>query len=140
MIRDEIAAGLVAAPGLVELGLEIVATRVASVKPSAEVEKALELPARERIQQEADEATFARRALAVEKERAIAENELHSQIELARREELLIAQRGQNEKKRVTDAAHQALEVEATARNVRIAEARRTPLRRASGERERMEI
>ena len=63
------------------------------------------MPARERIQQEADEATFARRALAVEKERAIAENELPNQIELARREESSIGQRGQNEKKRITDEA-----------------------------------
>ena len=55
------------------------------------MEKALQQPTREAIQQQADEATFARRALAVEKERAIAENELHNQIELARREEELIA-------------------------------------------------
>ncbi|PIE12482.1 MAG: band 7 protein, partial [Rhodobacterales bacterium] len=32
--------------------------------------------------QKADEATFSRRALAVDKERAIAENELQNQIEL----------------------------------------------------------
>ena len=64
--------------------------RVAAVSPSAEVEKALRAPTRERIQQQADEATFARRALAVEKERAIAENELQNRIELAGREEHLV--------------------------------------------------
>ncbi|HEY2742984.1 MAG TPA: SPFH domain-containing protein [Polyangia bacterium] len=147
VMRDEIQRGLVAAPSVAALGLEIVATRVASVKPSAEVEKALEMPARERIQQDADEATFARRALAVEKERAIAENELQSQIELARREELLIGQRGQNEKKRVTDeTANKRIEAEAAAGNVRLnAEAQAESIKalegaRVNAERARIDI
>src|SRR5690606_28848631 len=55
------------------------------------------------IQQQADEATFRRRAMAVEKERAIQENELQNQIELAKREEMLIAQRGENERRRITE-------------------------------------
>jgi regulator of protease activity HflC (stomatin/prohibitin superfamily) len=147
VIRDEIQRGLVAAPSLSALGVEIVATRVASVKPTAEMEKALQMPARERIQQEADEATFARRALAVEKERAIAENELANQIALARREEQLIAQRGQNEKKRVTDdAENKRIEWEAAAQNIKInAEAQAENIRvteeaQVHAERERMDI
>jgi hypothetical protein len=79
--------------------------RVASVKPTADMERALQMPTREAIQQQADEATFARRALAVEKERAIAENELHSKIELARKEERLIEQQGQNERKKAQELA-----------------------------------
>jgi hypothetical protein len=78
------------------------------VKPVAEIDKALQVPVREAIQQEADEATFRRRAEAVQKERAIQENELQNQIELARREANLIDQRGANEKKRVTDEAEAA--------------------------------
>ncbi|HXU69485.1 MAG TPA: SPFH domain-containing protein [Polyangia bacterium] len=147
VLREEIQRGLVAAPSVSSLGLEIVATRVASVKPSSEMEKALEMPARERIQQDADEATFARRALAVEKERAIAENELQSQIELARREETLIGQRGQNEKKRVTDeAANKRIEAEAAASNIRLNAAAQADSidvlesARIKAERERMEI
>ena len=62
-------------------------------RPTAEMEKALRQPTREAIQQQADEATFERRALAVEKERAIAENELKNRIELTRREEQLVARR-----------------------------------------------
>ena len=146
-IREEIQRGLIAAPGLASLGLEIVATRVASVKPTAEVEKALQMPARERIQQDADEATFARRALAVDKERKIAENELFNQTELARREEQLIAQRGANERKRVTDeTANKRIEVEAGAANARLnAEAQADGIRaleeaRVGAERERMAI
>ncbi|MCL2778241.1 MAG: hypothetical protein FWD73_09570 [Polyangiaceae bacterium] len=57
------------------------------IRPKSEMEKAMEAPIRECIQQEADEAAFARRALAVEKERAIKENELKNQIELAKRDE-----------------------------------------------------
>ncbi|MDH5520932.1 MAG: SPFH domain-containing protein, partial [Acidimicrobiia bacterium] len=60
---------------------------------------------RERVQQEADKATFDRRAMAVESERAIAENELQNQIELARREETLVNQVGQNERQRATNEA-----------------------------------
>ncbi len=95
-IRDRITEGLGADPGLEAMGLEIVSVRVASIKPTADLEKALEAPVREKIQQDADEAAFSRRAMAVENERAIQENELKNQIELARREESLIAQRGQN--------------------------------------------
>lgn len=75
---------------MAEMGLDIVAVRVGAVKPIADVEKALQIPVREAIQQEADVATFRRRAEAVEKERAIQENELQNQIELARREANLI--------------------------------------------------
>jgi hypothetical protein len=57
------------------------------------------------VQQAADKATYERRAMAVERERSIAENELQNQIELARREEQLVNQRGQNERLRATEAA-----------------------------------
>ena len=95
-IRAHIAAGLAAEPALQDLGIEVVAVRVAAVAPTSELEKALQQPTREAIQQNADEATFRRRALAVEKERAIAENELQNRIELARREEELVAREGAN--------------------------------------------
>jgi hypothetical protein len=60
------------------------------------LERALQTPTFEGLQQKADEAVFERRALAVEKERAIAENELHNKTELARREQELIAQEAAN--------------------------------------------
>jgi hypothetical protein len=109
-LRDRIAKGLGAEPTLTEIGLEIVAVRVAALAPTGDMEKALQQPTREAIQQKADEATFARRALAVEKERAIGENELQNRIELARREEQLIAQEGANERRRAEEqAAAQAI-------------------------------
>ncbi|MGV9571217.1 SPFH domain-containing protein, partial [Streptomyces nigra] len=95
-VRERIAAGLAGEPRLPGTGIEVVAVRVVALRPEPEVERALRTPAREQIQQEADRATYERRAVAVERERAIAENELASQIELARREEQLVDQRGTN--------------------------------------------
>lgn len=88
-----------------EMGLQMVSLGIKSIKPVAELEKAMQIPTRESIQQNADEATFQRRALAVQKERAIAENELQNQIELAAREEKLISQQGINERRRVEEEA-----------------------------------
>jgi regulator of protease activity HflC (stomatin/prohibitin superfamily) len=113
-LRERIEDGLADDDRLAEIGVAVVAVRVGTVRPEPDIEKALGTPARELVQQEADRATFERRALAVESERAIAENELHNQIQLAKREEELIAQRGQNEQRRVADAAA-ASRVEAAA-------------------------
>jgi SPFH domain / Band 7 family len=107
-LRLEIEAGLLADAGLAGLGLEISAVRISSVAPEPEIARALEAPMRERFQQAADQASFERRALAVEKERAIQENELQNQIELAKREEALIRQRGVNEQQRLADEAQAA--------------------------------
>lgn len=104
-IRDRIASGLAAEAALAELGLQVAAVRVAAVTPDAEVEKALQQPTRETIQQEADQATYGRRALAVESERAIADNELKNQIELARREEELVERQGANARRRAEEEA-----------------------------------
>jgi regulator of protease activity HflC (stomatin/prohibitin superfamily) len=107
-IRERIEAALVADPSIAGLGLEAVSVRISSVRPAPDLEKALEAPARERFQQQADEAAFARRALAVEKERAIQENELATQLELARREEDLIGQRGQNTRRQASEESEAA--------------------------------
>jgi regulator of protease activity HflC (stomatin/prohibitin superfamily) len=104
-LRGAVDAALASAPQLPEFGLVVSGVRITGVRPNPDLEKAIEAPVRERIKQESDEAAFARRALAVEKERAIAENELQSRIELARREQLLIEQEGENAKRRATDAA-----------------------------------
>ena len=90
---------------LTAIGIEVIGIRFALLRPEPEVERALQLPAREQVQQEADKATFERRALAVEREAAIGENELANQIELARRQEQLIAQKGTNARREAEDAA-----------------------------------
>jgi uncharacterized membrane protein YqiK len=90
---------------LTGLGIGVEDVRVVAVRAESDVERALQTPTREMVQQAADKATYERRAMAVERERSIAENELQNQIELARREEQLVTQKGQNERQRATEAA-----------------------------------
>lgn len=126
--RARMADGLAAEPRLADVGLEVVAVRVVALRPEPDVERALRTPARELVQQEADRATFERRANAVEHERAISQNELDSRIELAKREEQLVAQQGAN--------ARRLAEEEAAAATVRTRSeaARRTELATAEAE------
>ncbi|MED7953749.1 SPFH domain-containing protein [Streptomyces sp. BE303] len=104
-VRDRMSTGLTAEPRLAETGLAVIAVRVVALRPEPEVERALRTPARELVQQEADRATFERRAVAVEHERGIAENELANRIELARREEQLITQQAANTRLKAEDDA-----------------------------------
>ncbi|HET9380423.1 MAG TPA: SPFH domain-containing protein [Streptomyces sp.] len=124
-VRERVAAGLAAEPRLPATGIEVVAVRVVALRPEPEVERALRTPARELIQQDADRATYERRAVAVERERAIAENELASRIELARREERLVEQQGTNARRKAEEqAAADAVRADAeAARTVKLAEA-----------------
>ncbi len=146
-IRATVLSGLRADEGLSAMGVEVASVRISDVSPTSEIEKALQLPTREAIQQDADKATFERRALAVERERAIAENELQNQIELAKREEDLIAQRGDNERRRVSlEAEASRIEVEGRVKRERLqAEATAESIRQVEGakvesERERIGI
>jgi len=97
--------------------------RLNNLAPSSELERALQTPTFEALQQKADEAMFERRALAVDKERAIAENELGNKTELARREKQLIAEEAENARNRATGLAEaQKVESEAEAGRIRIVE------------------
>ena len=141
-LRERIGDGLAADEHLAEMGLAIVSVRVSTVEPSSDVEKALAAPTRESISQRADEAAFARRAAAVDKERAIAENELANRIELARREADLVEQEGANERHRATEkAAASRIETDARAAERRIrAAADAEAIRAIEGERVALEI
>jgi len=125
-VRERIAAGLAADPRLSETGLAVIGVRVVAIRPEPDMERALQTPSREQVQQDADRATFERRAVAVERERAISENELQSQIELARREEQLVDQQGTNARRRAEEAAvATGIETDAQAsRELRLAESR----------------
>jgi regulator of protease activity HflC (stomatin/prohibitin superfamily) len=100
-VKQEISENLTAD----HIGLEIIDVRVVAIRPDADMEKALQTTVREKVQQDADKATYERRAMAVERERSISENELQNQIELAKREELLVVQRGANALKKAEDHA-----------------------------------
>lgn len=127
-IRNVIADGLGRDERLAATGITVVGVRVVALRPEPEVEKALRTPTREQVQQEADKATFERRAVAVERERAIGENELQTQIELARREQELVGQRGSNARREAEEnAAAGVIATEAQAQ-------RTVTLRRAEAE------
>ena len=120
-LTDQLREGLGADPRLAETGIRIVDVRVGAVRPEPDVERALQTPTREQVQQEADRATFERRALAVERERAIGENEMQTQIELARREEQLVAQRGANARRQAEEAAAASrIQADAAAEGIRV--------------------
>jgi regulator of protease activity HflC (stomatin/prohibitin superfamily) len=120
-VRGRLTTGLADDGRLAETGLAVVDVRVVAVRAEPDVERALQTPTREQVQQEADRATYERRALAVESERAIAENELQNQIELARREEQLVAQRGQNARRKAEeDAATDGIAADAEAARERL--------------------
>jgi len=70
------------------LGLEILGVSIMAVKPTPDIARALEAEARESNLKAADDAVYTRRMSAVEKERAIKQNELDTDIavELKRRQ------------------------------------------------------
>lgn len=119
---------------LTAVGVEVVGVRFGLLRPEPDVERALQTPSREVIQQEADRATFERRALAVEREAAIGQNELANQIDLEVRREQLVAQRGANDRREAEErAAADAITVRAEAdRTTGLAEATATA-QRATG-------
>ena len=136
-LRAAVADGLAADATLPAMGLEVVSVRISSVRPAPDLAKALEAPTREQIQQAADEAAFARRALAVEKERAIQENELKNRIELARRQEELILQQGRNARSQAGEEAEaQRIAAEAKAARGRVEAEAAAHQVRAAGEAE----
>ena len=118
-LRNQLEAALAADPALNEIGIAVTAVRLTNLAPSSELERALQTPTFEALQQKADQATFERRAMAVEKERGIAENELANRTELARREMLLITQEAENARNRAAGLA-EAQQVEAVAEAERI--------------------
>src|SRR6266545_6915 len=85
-VRVAVSDALAGDARLTETGVRVVSARVVAVRPEPDLERALQTPTREGVQEDADRATYGRRARAVEQERAIAENELQNKIELSRRE------------------------------------------------------
>jgi regulator of protease activity HflC (stomatin/prohibitin superfamily) len=108
-VREAVSGALSSDPRLTETGVSVVSARVVAIRPEPDLERALQTPTREAVQHDADRATYARRASAVEQERAIAENELQNKIELARREQQLVEQHGANTRRQAELDAEAAL-------------------------------
>ena len=158
VVRSAIEKALTADQEVPAMGLTLVSVQVVRIAPTPELEKAMQTPTRELLQQQADEAVFSRRAQAVEKERVIRQNELETQIELAKKQEQLIRQQGANQLQSVEHeaqaesakaqavAARQAIAAEAYAKQVQTKAVGDSEARRliaevdVKAERERMEI
>lgn len=76
---------LASQPEIEALGLEILGVSVMGVKPTPDIARALEAEARESNLKAADDAVYSRRMSAVEKERAIRQNELDTEIAVERK-------------------------------------------------------
>jgi hypothetical protein len=114
------------------LGCAVAAVNVLAVKPTPELERALQVPQLEQVQQLADKATFERRAAAVEQERAIAENELQNRIELARREEGLVEREAVVDRRRAAATAETAeIGARSEAARIEVVESARAAAERA---------
>lgn len=136
-VRNCIRAALADDERLAERGLTVADVRVVAVKADPDLELALQTDTREQVQQDADRATFERRAMAVERERAIAENELQNQIALAMREEELVGQQGQNRRLEATEqAAAQQIVTQANADQRRVSASASADATRLIGEAE----
>ncbi|MFT4028728.1 MAG: SPFH domain-containing protein [Protaetiibacter sp.] len=134
-VRSVTASGLAEDARLAETSVEVIAVRIVSIRPDADTERALEAPVREQVQQAADAAGYERRALAVERERAIAENELQNKIELATREQQLVQQEGANAQRRATEeAATQLIAARASAERERVTATAHADTVRLAGE------
>ncbi len=81
-----------------DLGVEVLAVDFLSVRPTPDVAQALEAEAREALLHKADEATYARRAAAVDAERTIKEKELATDRALEEQRRALVVLQGANAK------------------------------------------
>ena len=97
-----------------EYGIDVGMLYFSSIRPKPEIAKALEAQYRESLLQTADEAIYARRAIAVEKERAIQENELKTRIDLEEKRKEFVDLEGEN-KLKTADFNAQAAQKELTA-------------------------
>ncbi|MBF0345432.1 MAG: membrane protease subunit, stomatin/prohibitin [Nitrospirae bacterium] len=79
-IAEKIIEGLRASDTVSMLGVAPLNTNILAIKPTPEMERALEAETREALQQEADHAIYERRNYAVEEERKIKESELNTEI------------------------------------------------------------
>ncbi|MCO5978750.1 SPFH domain-containing protein [Ideonella oryzae] len=112
---------LAAQAEVVSLGLEVLGVSIMAIKPTPDIARALEAEARESNLKSADDAVYLRRMSAVEKERAIRQNELDTdiaveqkkrQIQEAKMDAKAVAMRRENELRTEQMDADVALETQ----------------------------
>jgi regulator of protease activity HflC (stomatin/prohibitin superfamily) len=104
-MSKEVSEELTASPSVINLGVEVEMLYFASIVPPPDIARALGAEYREGLLQQADKASYERRAMAVEQERAIQENELRNKIQLEGEREKLVQLEGEN---RITEARFKA--------------------------------
>lgn len=90
---------------LATMGVECISLFFTAIKATPEMARALEAEYREALQQRADQATYARRADAVEQERKIKQNELSTAVDLEQRRQELVDLQGDNTRKQAAFTA-----------------------------------
>jgi len=81
---------------LLDLGVTVINQHITAIKPTPEMQKALEADYREGLQKRADQAIYDRRAAAVEEERNIQEREINTEIEIEIRRKKLVDTQARN--------------------------------------------
>ncbi len=93
IIEEKILEGLKVSNAINLLGIEILGANILAVQATPEMAKALETETREKLQQEADQAIYARRNFAVEQERRIKESELNTEIAIEEKQKQITEKR-----------------------------------------------
>ena len=96
-VEENITEGLLNSTAIKLLGIEILSINILAIKASPEMERALETETRENLQQEADQAIYARRNFAVEQERKIKESELNTEIAIEEKNKQIAEKQAETE-------------------------------------------
>ena len=97
IIETKITEGLSSSEAIKLLGIEILSINILAIKATPEMARALETETRESLQQEADQAIYARRNFAVEQERKIKESELNTEIAIEEKNKQIAEKRAETE-------------------------------------------
>ena len=97
IIETKIIDGLSNSQAIKLLGIEILSINILAIKATPEMERALETETRESLQQEADQAIYARRNFAVEQERKIKESELNTEIAIEEKNKQIAEKQAETE-------------------------------------------
>ncbi len=97
VIEAKITDGLSVSQAIKLLGIDILSINILAVRATPEMERALETETREGLQQEADQAIYARRNFAVEQERKIKESELNTEIAIEEKNKQIAEKRAETD-------------------------------------------
>jgi len=97
IIETKITDGLSNSQAIKLLGIEILSINILAIKASPEMARALETETRESLQQEADQAIYARRNFAVEQEKKIKESELNTEIAIEEKNKQIAEKQAESE-------------------------------------------